>query len=580
MVGAAESRKMSTRLGIVSLLGLFLLRCACGLSGDFWGDDPRQTFLIGFSAWARHVWPFFGADVVWTRSRLPGALQGLLIAGPLSVSATPEAPILVLNLLSFAALAGLAHYLTRRLPRLPAWFIWGTLLTTPWTTNFSTHIVNTSYILPAAIVFFIGFFEATPALASGLLRPFWAWSAMGFGLVWMMQIHMSWVLLPAYVAVAGLAAARSRTGGTVRRGLSFLAGAALPAALLVPTLMLAGTGGAEQNVQFHLRNPWTLVTILARFLSFPSFELNRFLGLNTGERAELLVRHWWLIPPAAALFVAGMLQPLFFAVEGVRARPASAGWPAVRLAAAGTVAWIYVSYFLSVTEPLAHAFYVTFPVAMIYAMHCWDRYAGARWFRRIAAAALVTNVLLVAGLAAAEWPERSLYRNRPLVMRAIAERQDRWLGERRWADERDNAVEAPQILPDAVRSASPVADLRARVNQWSTGAFGLASVFDVTIANTGHAAAYLDIQYVAHYFDNQAVEVRTSRGVMNDIIEPGETRRWDHFVDGRPDPRTVRATFEIVDAERVIPALRLGRCRISGNPRPRLSSTSTRAVSR
>ncbi len=554
MLGSHESGRKSARLSIVSLSGLFLLRCACGLASDFWGDDPRQTFLIGLSAWARHIWPFFGPDVVWTRSRLPGALQGLLVAGPLTLTALPEAPILLLNLLSFAALAALARYLTRRLPRLPAWFIWGTLLTTPWTTNFSTHVINTSYILPAAIVFFIGFFEATPALSCGVLGTFWAWSAMGFGLVWMMQIHMSWVLLPAYVVVAAVAAARGRRSSTIRRALSWLAGALLPAALLVPTLVLAGTGGGEANIQFHARGPLTLVTILARFLSFPSFELNRFLGLNTGERAELLVRHWWLIPPAAMLFVAGLLQPIFFAFEGARRRASSAAWPMVRLTAAATVLWIYASYFFSVTEPLAHAFYVTFPVAAIYAMHCWDRYAGAVWFRRVAAAALIANVLLLAGLAAAEWPERSLYRNRALVMRAIAARNDRWLGERRWADERDNAVEAPQVLPDAVREASPTADLHARVDRWSPDAFGLASVFDLTIANTGHASAYLDLQYVAHYFDSHAVEIRTSRGVISDILEPGEERRWNHFVDGRADRRAVGATFEIVNADHVIPA--------------------------
>ena len=33
-------------------------------------------------------------------------------------------------------------------------------MTIPWTLNFSTSLINTSYILPGAIVFFVGFFEA------------------------------------------------------------------------------------------------------------------------------------------------------------------------------------------------------------------------------------------------------------------------------------------------------------------------------------------------------------------------------------------------------------------------------------
>ena len=54
-----------------------------------------------------------------------------------------------------AALGALAWYIRVRLPSLPRWLVWGWLMTVPWTLQYSTHIINPSYVLPAAIVFFI-----------------------------------------------------------------------------------------------------------------------------------------------------------------------------------------------------------------------------------------------------------------------------------------------------------------------------------------------------------------------------------------------------------------------------------------
>ena len=42
-------------------------------------------------------------------------------------------------------------------------------MTLPWTLQFSTHIVNPSYVLAPALVFFIGFFEAMPAFRLGVI---------------------------------------------------------------------------------------------------------------------------------------------------------------------------------------------------------------------------------------------------------------------------------------------------------------------------------------------------------------------------------------------------------------------------
>ena len=71
-----------------------------------------------------------------------------------------------------AALVAFAAYLTARFPSAPRWLLWGWLLTIPWTLQFSTNVINPSYVLPASLVFFIGFFEAISAFRVGVLsRP-------------------------------------------------------------------------------------------------------------------------------------------------------------------------------------------------------------------------------------------------------------------------------------------------------------------------------------------------------------------------------------------------------------------------
>src|SRR6476660_300087 len=107
-----------------ALFGLFALRLYFGLSSHFFAEDESQIFLIGLRYYATGRWPYFGPDVVWTLSEIPGALQGLLVGAPLALVPVPEAPSVVVNLLSFGALAMLSWYITRRVPSVPRWLVW------------------------------------------------------------------------------------------------------------------------------------------------------------------------------------------------------------------------------------------------------------------------------------------------------------------------------------------------------------------------------------------------------------------------------------------------------------------------
>src|SRR5580658_1778889 len=110
----AETTRTRRLRFAAAIAGLFAFRLLFGLSREFFFEDETQIFLMGFRYYATGAWPYFGPDVVWTKSEIPGALQALLVGLPLKALAVPEAPFILLNGLSMAALALWCWYVRRR----------------------------------------------------------------------------------------------------------------------------------------------------------------------------------------------------------------------------------------------------------------------------------------------------------------------------------------------------------------------------------------------------------------------------------------------------------------------------------
>ena len=434
----------SRRAALAFVAVAFVLRLAFGLCYEFWADDELQIYLIGLRHYATGEWPYFGPDVVYSQTRIAGALVGLLVGTPLRVFPQPEAPYLLLNALSAAALTLLAWYIGRRFTGVPRWFLWPWIFFSPWTLNFSTHVVNPSYVLTGAIVFFVGAFELLPRVTMRLLPERVAFACMGFGLLWVYQLHLSFPLLVPFVAAAFYAQWRKFGASRLASGACwFVLGALLPALTLFPTLARFGlstavsTAGA--NMVVDVWNLLRIPEIAARFLSFASFELPRFLGNNTASRLELLARHPWSVPFAAFAGLVGLVQPFVLLWGFFRLRGESVERRAVAWTAALTIGLVCASFLFSVKDPASHAFYVVFPVANIYAFQIWERLMDRRWIRAVAAALLVCTAAIHTAIAIDHLPTRSLYRDRALVVRAINEKNYRLLGERRpvlWGQER------------------------------------------------------------------------------------------------------------------------------------------------
>jgi hypothetical protein len=434
----ALSRAARRRIFVALLAAAFLFRLGYGLCSQFWADDERQVYLIGLKFYSTGAWPYFGPDVA-AGVQVPGALQGLLVGLPLYAAPAPEAPYVPLNVMSFAALCLFAWYCARRLPGTPRWFVWGWLLTAPWTLNFSTHVVNPSYVLPGAILFFVGALETIPATRKGLVPAWLCNLMMGAALFWVMQLHLSWVVLVPFL-LASVYFQLREGGARALPALGWVAcGALLTAWTLAPTFLkygvTTGSGGTGEMFAANFRNLARVLNpvegVPARFLSLASMELARFVGRNTAERLAFLRENLWLAPPAVFLGVVGLLQPAAMIVLWFRRKTAREDWPQVKRLTLLTIALLCALFLFTAKLPASHTFYVTFPVAALYGFYCWDALLRKRGWRVFAAVFLACGVVFHAGLAAHNFARVSLYADRRTPAAAIAEKSPALLGARR-----------------------------------------------------------------------------------------------------------------------------------------------------
>ena len=429
----------SRRLVFLCLLLLaFLFRLGFGLCSQFQDEDTKQIYLLGLKFYATGAWPYFGPDVTST-IQIPGALQGLVVGLPFYVLPIPEAPYILLNVLSFSSLCFFAWYCSKRLPDIPKWFVWSWLLTAPWTLGLSTHIYNPSYVLPGAILFFVAAIETYPFLTHDLVPRKWANFMMGLALCWIMQFHLSWVVLVPYVALSFYFQFR-KPGREMFSTLAWFAGGAIiTGSFLLPTFikygLVAGMGGANETVEFNsenlLRHLNIVEGVLGRFLSFASFELPRFIGPNTAARLVFMKQNLWLIPIVAFLTLVGILQCIALVGLWFKKSHPQNDWKAVKYFTLATVVLLYFSFLFSMKAPVSHTFYVTLPVAMLYSLYCWSEFLKKKGWQMFAKVFVVSGIIFHIGLAASNLKQVSIYLERGKIVEAIKAKDYRLLGERR-----------------------------------------------------------------------------------------------------------------------------------------------------
>lgn len=416
------------------ILTLFAARTFYGLCSEFWFEDELQIYLIGLKWFAGGQWPCFGPDVVYTQTQIPGALQGLMVGAGFFLAPLPESPIVVLNLLNMASITALAWYLSKRLEGLSFRFIliWVSFL--PWTVYYGTRVVNVSYVLIFSIPFFIALLETLPVYERRLMRPKWAFFIMGLVFFAMMQLHLSFVLLIPLVAMAVYFHLRENIPFRQRWTVFgfFLAGSLLGISTLIPTWFQPPLPkNVAANVVWAGENIAQVGVILARYLSFASFEIPYVLGGNTDERLAVIREHVWMAPFAVWLLILG------FALIGAMVftffrRRDKGPWLAIKWLTLSVYLLVFASFFFSIKGPSSHTFYIVAPLPIVYSLYVYDWLVRNNpiW-RKILLSALLAAAFFYAGLAAYNLRHKSIYKDRERVQRAIDQKDHHILGTRR-----------------------------------------------------------------------------------------------------------------------------------------------------
>jgi FtsH-binding integral membrane protein len=415
-----------------------MLRVGYGLSLELRIDDDVQVYLLGLKYVTTGQWPYFGPDIVHGRmTQVPGALQALLVAVPLALSRWPEAPLILLNVLSFAGLIVFGLYLSHRFRIVPAWLTCAWLLTLPCTLNYSVHVYNPSYLLCPSCLFFVAFLDLMPQSEPPVLRPGAAFFVLGAAVGTVIQIHSSWPLLLPFIAAVSFA--RLLVGRlTAAHVVLLLFGFLVPATLLLPTLAAYGVQSLFDplTATSHVPaiHPWAFVEVAARFLSFASYKMPVVFG-ELGHRNVTLLREApWLLPLFGFLWVVGVLQALLMAVALVHPqvlRRDDDPYHGCGTLIVATVALIALAFVFTSRPPIARNYFVLSPISLLAGYLTFAPMLTTVKRRGVAITIIACSVVFHLGFAATSCRSDPWWPRRNVVTRALEAGDYRLLAERR-----------------------------------------------------------------------------------------------------------------------------------------------------
>ena len=419
----------------IYLLVVVLFRIIYGASTNFSHEDYEQIYLIGLKFYTTGIWPYWGPDITMTISQIPGALQGLLVGIPFFILKSPIAPFVLINCISTSALAFFAWYLGKRFPGISKWFTWIWIFIAPWFIGYSTTTINPSYILPAAIFFFIAIFELYPFYKHKLLNLNLSYFLLGSSIMWIMQLHMSWVLLPFYVPFAIYFSYKQHgLKKTPEHLLYFILGALLIGSFLIPTFLKYGviSGGMESNIVFNTNNAKRLLDILLRFSAFSSFEVQYFLKGNLSEEIGFLKSNLWAAPFVVFVFITGLLQSLCF-IASFFIKNKRPEYKIVVYFTVSSFLLVYVSYLFAIRSVSSHTFYVLSPVAVWFSFYYFEKFLTKRFWRNYSMIFLFSGIVFHIALAINYSPFHGLKTQSSKINEAIIKKDSRIYGQRRVA---------------------------------------------------------------------------------------------------------------------------------------------------
>src|SRR6185503_12924224 len=227
-----------------------------------------------------------------------------------------------------------------------------------------------------------------------------------------------------------------RASGKVTTPLYSFLGALPLTGLIIPTFLredyhlFRDVSGLSPSFNFH--NFKMVFTTLAQFFALASFEMPRFIGLHTADRAHFLSQHWYLLP-GFFLWYFGILQVLVLFGFLFVPRVPRHDWKTLRLFLCGTFLLVYGALLFTAKDPNANTFYEMLPVVMVYSLYIWEWCYARSWGRGLTWFFLFSALMFQAGYLWVHAPlKESFYSSyQGKLSQAVEQKDYHILGERR-----------------------------------------------------------------------------------------------------------------------------------------------------
>lgn len=296
--------------GLLSIV-LIAFRTWLGAHINFCHEDYEQVYLIGLEYITKDGWSYWGPDVVWSETRLAGALQAMLVGIPLSLSKNAIAPFVLSNIISSLGLILLSLYISYRL-NYSKILVLIFVMSLPFMLYHGSVLLNTAYLLLPGALVIISVLELFLYRDDTLLKnKYLYFGIMGFSVFFVYQLHLTWVMILPYMVVLAFLEWRRKELSLIKISLYTLIGMCLSFTLIAPTLFKFHElifSGVEGNLALNLGKVFSIVDLTTRILTYTSFNVSttfEFYGLASINNAFI---QYGLI----ALKYIGVLQLLGF----------------------------------------------------------------------------------------------------------------------------------------------------------------------------------------------------------------------------------------------------------------------------
>jgi len=329
-----------------------------------------------------------GAEVVYSKTRLPGSLQGLLMGVPLFFSnGLPIGAAYFTAGLNFIAALILFLIYRQWFPRLDRIWLFTFVVFAPWLMVF-TKLWNPSFLPVFSALFFWGI---SILFKNGKSIP--GAFCISFSILMTMQLHLSFVLLAALaigVMVFRLIPIPDWRG--------LLAGTIFGGFTLAPYLLERFTRTSEtsnsflsSNIVFEPENSIYFLKIFLRFISFATSDTIRFFARGGGVNRTVEAMN--LVPLLWPALVVGMLTSVFLIGLGLSFYIKKGNYRLFKrlgslnarekmdLLVLVTPFLTCIFFLFSIKGPSAHTFWILVPLSFYPILSAIRDHEGNRWVR-------------------------------------------------------------------------------------------------------------------------------------------------------------------------------------------------------